>query len=350
MVRRFQNRMASSRAALPAMSIYSCALWLAMIAAEHTLLPCFVIFIVNIYLIIELNNRNALMRQYSRMVSCSYIGLMMMCPWLISSLDTMIVQLCFIASLALLFQTYQDRSAMGKTYWAFLFLGIAAVFWPPVIYFLPLFWVAESVFLMSFSWKALWASLFGMITPLWLAMPYIVYMDRYDIIIDRAMDLIPGDRIIAGFSDPMLLLPQSLPMSVEQLVAIVFILILSVTGIVHYLRNSYSDKIHVRMLYQFLLMIVIAALVVMVAVCVLPFDNVLSSSALLAISIVCVSALLAHFIAFTYTRLTNITVMLIILLMFGITVYQFLSVFMSVDPARIIDSFNDLSLPEWAKW
>lgn len=337
MVRRFQNRMATSRAALPTMSAYACALWFAMIATEHMLLSCFVIFVVNVYLMVELNNRNALMRQYSRMVSCSYIALMMLCPSLIADLETMLVQLCFISALSLLFQTYQDRTAMGKKYWAYLFLGIAAIIWPPIIYFLLLFWVAESVFLMSFSWKALWASLFGMLTPLWLALPYIVYVGDYDAVVARYMQLVPCDRIIAGFTDPMLLLPQSLPMTVEQLVSLSFVLLISAVSIVYYLRNSYSDKIHVRMLYQFMLLIVIATILAMIVVVVLPFENALSERSLLAMTIVCVSPMLAHFIAFTYSRITNIMVIVIVLASFAIAIYEIIP--------HLLTSFQGITLP-----
>lgn len=331
--------MATSRAALPFMSIMSCALWLALLAVEHTLWPVFLIFLLNVYLIVELNNRNALMHQYSRMVSCSYIAMMMMSPWLLNSWEVITVQMCFIMTLRLLFQTYQRRDLLGNKYWAYLFFGIAAVLWPPMLFMLPLLWIAEAAFLMSFSWKSLWASIFGVLTPLWFAAPFIVYYQMYDGLLEHYALLVPGDTLVAAFRDPMLLLPQVLPLTVMQISVIAFIALLLVTGVVHYLRNGYSDKIHVRMLYHFFVMLVTVLLLVLTVVLVLPFENRQSVEMLLSLMIVCTSPLLAHYVAFTYTRLTNISVIIIMLAVLGIVIYQFAGMMV-----QIPQLFNEISL------
>lgn len=316
--------MAVSRAALPVMSTYSCALWLAMLAIEHTLWPVFVLFIFNIYLMIELNNRNALMRQYSRMVSCSFIALMMMSQWLFTDWRIIAVQCCVILTLSLLFRTYQQHSAMGSTYWAYLFFGIATVIWPPMLYFLPFFWIAEAKFLMSFSAKSFWASIYGVLTPLWFLAPYIIYNGMYDMVIDSCMQLVPSDALIAIFHDPTPLLSQPQPMSLQALVAVSLVFLLAIIGIIHYVRNSYSDKIHVRMLYQFFILILIVALFAYLVVLLLPFVNRQSVEILYAIIVVCASPLLAHYIAFTNTRLTNISVIIFLLATFTISIWQIL--------------------------
>lgn len=334
--------MATSRAALPVMSIYTCVLWLALLAMEHTLWPVFLVFVLNIYLMIELNNRNALMHQYSRMVSCSYIAMMLMSPWLFSQWEITAVQMCFIMTLRLLFQTYQKREMLGNKYWAYLFFGIAAVIWPPMLYLLPILWIAESAFLMSFSWKALWASIFGVITPLWFAAPAVVYYQMYDSLREHYMQLLPGERINNAFNDPMLLLPQEMPLSLLQTSVIAFILLLIVTGLVHYMRNSYSEKIHVRMLYHFFMMLVVIMLLAMITTMVLPFENKMSVDILYAMLIVCGSPLLAHYIAFTYTRLTNISVVIILLAVLGITAYQFAE--MMIEIPQIINTIDLQSL------
>lgn len=330
MIRRFQNRMATSRMALPVMSIYALVLWLAMLAIDHSVWLQFAFFVVNVYLVVELNNRNALMRQFSRMVSCSYIAMMMMCPWMLVNTKVMFVQFCVIASLSLLFPTYQQRSAMGNKYWAYLFVGLASMFWPPMLYFVPLFWIAEAMFLMSFSWKSMWASIFGIFTPLWIVAPYVVYSGSYDTIIQQYRLLLPDEKLIDAVANPATLVPQSLPLPLLDLVAIAVIVVLCIIGMVHYLRNSYSDKIHVRMLYQFFMFIGIFVLVAMLIVLALPYVGEMSGDMLLAMVVVCTSPLLAHYVAFTYTRLTNISVIIFMLGIFAFTLYVHLPIVMQL--------------------
>lgn len=324
MTRRLQNRMATSRVALPIMMIYCVALWLALLATEHTLLPQFLVFIVNVFLMVELNNRNALMRQYSRMVSCSYIVLMMMCPWMLRDLQTMLLQTSVILSFYLLFPTYQRRSAMGAKYWAYLSLGVGSMVWPSLLYLLPLFWIAESAFLMSFSVRSFFASILGILTPVWVLMPLVVYKGMYDSLIEHYVQLLPGEKIMASFQDVMLLIPTALPMDVMQIISVGAIVVLFLTGLIHYLRNSYADKIHVRMLYQFIMLIAVFVSIALVVVAVLPFENRASVDMLLSIFVVCVSPLIAHYITFTSTRLTNISVLLIVIATIGYTVFQYL--------------------------
>lgn len=324
MTRRLQNRMATSRAALPIMMIYCVALWLAMLATEHTLLPQFLVFIINVFLMVELNNRNALMRQYSRMVSCSYIVLMMMCPWMLRDLHTMVLQTSVILSFYLLFPTYQKRSSMGAKYWAYLSLGIGSVVWPSLLYLLPLYWIAESAFLMSFSLRSFFASIFGILTPIWVITPFVVYENMYDSVAEHYLQLVPSQQIMAVFDDAMLLVPKTLPMDMLQIVSVSAIFVLFFTGLIHYMRNSYADKIHVRMLYHFVMLIAINVSIALVIVALLPFENRASVEMLLSIFVVCVSPLIAHYITFTNTRLTNISVVLIVIATIGYTIFQFL--------------------------
>lgn len=282
-------------------------------------------FVISVYLMVELNNRNALMRQYSRMVSCSYIALMGIFPQLFLSWQVMAVQLCFIAILSLLFATYQRRSALGHKYWAYLFLGIACAIWPPMLYLMPAFWIVEAFFLMSFSIKSFSASIFGVLTPLWIALPYIIYAGIYDDVIALSAQLLPGDALIQGFNSPELLLATDLPLDkIPYLTSYALLTLLLITGIVHCLRNIYQDKIQVRMLYNAFLLVVAFAYLAMLATIILNFENRDSVLYLLSIVVVCTSPLVAHYITFTNTRITNASVVIFILLLLAAGAYNFL--------------------------
>ena len=72
-----QNRISRSRILLPSMGVYAIAVWLLCgLVSDHLWLQ-FASFVISSYLMVELNNSNALIRIYSRMVSCSFI--MMVC-------------------------------------------------------------------------------------------------------------------------------------------------------------------------------------------------------------------------------------------------------------------------------
>lgn len=315
--------MATSRLALPVMSLYSFVLSMAVLGTDHNLWPSILMFVVSVYLMVELNNRNALMRQYSRMVSCSYIAIMMLFPMLLFGWQVMAVQLCFIATLSLLFATYQKRSALGHKYWAYLFVGIAAMIWPPMLYLVPVLWISEAAFLMSFSMKSFFASILGLLTPLWILLPYIIYAGLYEEVLNLCLRLAPGHELIEAFSLPENLLADDIfSHAIPLLSSLSLLFVVLVTGIVHCLRNIYLDKIQVRMLYNSFLLIVIVAFVGMLAAGILNFSDRESWHYLLAIVIVCVSPLLAHYITFTNTRITNASVVLFLIVSLGVAVYN----------------------------
>ncbi|MDD7621060.1 MAG: hypothetical protein SPJ79_06730, partial [Prevotella sp.] len=101
MSQRLQNRIATSRLALPLTLLYAMAAWAGRLVDNPHLWPSLILFCVATYLVIELNNRNALMRQYSRMMSCSYIAMMTMCGWLLADVRVMTFQVCVIAAFTL---------------------------------------------------------------------------------------------------------------------------------------------------------------------------------------------------------------------------------------------------------
>lgn len=312
-MRRLQNRIATSRLSLPVTALCGLALWGVLLLVSPGLWPGLLIFIASVCLMVELNNRNALMRQYSRMVSCAYVAMMMMCPWLLADTRVMAVQLCLLATLTLLFMSYQQPADLGHKYWAYLFVGLAALVWPPVVALVPLMWIGERAFLMSFSFKALLASLLGLLTPAWIATP-VVFLGRGA----------SAPRDVMGYIMASVSQYTTVPASpyimdyAETSVMTLFALLL-IIGIVHFFRQSYADKIHVRMLYQFFTMLAVALALAVAAATLLPNLAMLSPDYALgikryalSIEVVCLSPLVAHFVTFTSSRLTNITVLCLI--------------------------------------
>jgi hypothetical protein len=98
-------------------------------------------------------------------------------------------------------------------------------------------------------------------------------------------------------------------------VTFAFMVLISIVGIVHFLRHSYNDKIRTRMLYEIFITIDICCMVFIVL-------QPQHYDCVLHIMIVNTAPLIGHFIALTRTRLTNIffiTLMIVVLL---ITAYN----------------------------
>ena len=91
--------MAESHYALLSTAAITLVVWyLSGLVSRQLYLPL-ALFGVSTYLMMELNNSNALIRIYSRMVSCSFMILACTALPLFQSLDTALVTLCFITFL-----------------------------------------------------------------------------------------------------------------------------------------------------------------------------------------------------------------------------------------------------------
>ena len=154
-MKRFQNKVAESRYALTLMAIYALGVWYLGGLVENQLYLQLAFLGVSTYLMMEINNSNALIRIYSRMVSCSFLALTSMATFLFPSLRESIVQLCLITSYTIIFHIYQDKDSPGLMFYAFLCLGIASVLFIQVLYFVPLLWLLIGFKMMAFSFVEL---------------------------------------------------------------------------------------------------------------------------------------------------------------------------------------------------
>lgn len=289
---------------MPVTAVLVLVLWLTVgFAAEQTYFKL-LIFAASAYLMVEMNNRNALIRIYSRMVSCSFLVLATMAASLFGSIDIWAVQFWMIASCTTLLSCYQDKRAVGRVFYAFLFIGIASIFFIQVLFFVPFMWVMMRTNLMSFSMRGLLASVFGLLTPYWLLAGY--YLFNGDIMI-----LVAHITSIADFS-PLFRYDLT---NIHEWATFGFIALISITGIVHFLRNSYKDKIRTRMIYE---MFIFMTILIFIFVVLQP-QHILP---LMSILLINASVLIAHYIALTGTRITNISFFVIIFLTLLMTVYN----------------------------
>lgn len=301
----FQNKIAGSRYSLPCSATLIALMWVAVGMAVGNIWVQFALTALSTLLMVELNNRNSLMRTYSRMVSCCFLVLATAISLPAPSLTGNMVTLCTIAFYLILWTTYQDHQATGRTFYAFVFAGIASMVCIQTAYYLPLMWILMLFFVNSFSIRTLLASLLGMVLPYWFAAGYFVYTEDWQTPLAHFQDFIDYSGLL-----------NYTQTTTHQLVNTAFIAVLALLGAVHFLRNSYADKIRTRLIYEsFVVMdIVTLAFIVLMPCC---YDN------LIGIMVVNTAPLVAHFVTYTHTKITNIVfiamlVTAVVLLLFNL--------------------------------
>ena len=307
MAKRLQNRIAEGGLTLPVVIVTGIIVWLFIGLTTKSLWPQLACFIVSVYLLIELSNANVLLRVRSRMVSATFIMLSCTVPDLLGSLTGSIVQLCFICSLLMLFTTYQDNQAAGRTFYAFALLGIASMLWVYTLMFIPLLWVLMATQLQSLSWRTLAAALIGMVAPYWTALLYLIYVQDLSFIATHFQPLGQWTNDTSYAS-----------LTIGQTAAHVFLTVLTITGIIHFWRNSFKDKIRTRQIYGLLTAM---ALFTLLWIAIQPQHY----TVLMRTAVVFSSPLIAHYLTLTHTRWTNISFIVIVVTAILLTAYNLLS-------------------------
>lgn len=300
----FQNKIAASRFSLPVTATLAALVWVAVGLKTGNIWVEFAFTIVSTLLMVELNNRNALMRTYSRMVSCSFLALMTMATLPHPELKAAIVTLCIIAFYLILWNGYQDHQSAGWTFYAFFCIGLASTVFIQIGYYLPILWILMMFFTNSFSIRTFMASIIGVIAPYWFAAGYYFYTDNTQWLTDHFADFINYHDLF-DYSQ----------VTGHQVINIAFILFLGILGMVHFLHTSYADKIRTRMIYESFIMMNVVTLIFLIL-------QPQHTYELGGIMIVNTAPLIAHFITFTKGRLSNITFIAILVVMLIIMLFN----------------------------
>ena len=314
-MKRIQNKIAESRYTLPFVALFALVVWYAGGLVRHQYYVQLFCFTISAYLMAELNNSNTLLRLRSRMVSCSFIVLMAMSAFLFPSLRCALVTLCFITFYTIIFHTYQDRHSPGMTFYAFLSLGIASVMLPQVVFYVPFLWLMMGFWLMAFSWRMWTASLLGLIAPYWVIVPWYLYAGWGDRLVAHVQSLITFPSPLDSHFSPLTSHFSVFSAQFSVITSFLFVFLLGVIGTVHFLRNASKDKIRTRMLYYiFISMNVLTTCFILL--------QPQHFEALFGLMIVNASALIAHFIALTRTRFTNIVFFILLAIVLCLTTYN----------------------------
>ncbi len=302
-MRRIQNKVAESRWALPMAILYSIAIWLLAGLVQEQWWIQFGCFLLSSTLMAHLNNINVLIRIYSRMVSVSFIFLSTAAVFLFPSVKGAAIQLCFIASLLFFYNCYQDKETPGWTFYTFLFLGLGSIADIHFLYFVPIFWLMMVIIVYSISWRTVVASLVGLLTPYWFWTAWILWQENGNI-----TSITKHLLAVTDYQMPV-------PLTSQQALLLGLIVLLGITGAIHFLRTSSRDKIRTRQMFYSFFIIGTAAGILMVL-------QPQHYDMLIRIMTIAVSPLIGHFLALTKTKITNIAFIVISVAVLALTFFN----------------------------
>lgn len=371
MQRRLQNKIAESTWTLPIVSVFVALCWLLPFGHRWEEPVGLGVCVLTTYVLLELNTANALLRVRSRMVSVVYLLLVCLCGWLHVFNLTCLAALCIVLSFYTLFQTYEQVEAVFPTFHAYLFIALASLVWPPLLWLALIQWWNQTIFLRSMSWRGLWAAILGAFTPYffwscavltvtfvipflpgiqveslsvptWLGMPQLLshlhgivghpvqfvhtiqagQVPLADVWLGLNQELVDADR------DVLVVLQAHTPWLMSHLYKLcvtAYAGLLGLTGFVHYLRKNYDDRISVRMChYSFLLM--------ESAVCVWMLLSPGAYSELFPLLLLLMAPSVAHFFTLTRTWLTNAWFVLCTLAWVALLLFPFYYPIVSANP------------------
>ena len=305
MIKRFQNKITESRKTLPIACVIALAIWIVYgLVQQHLWLP-FLCFAISTFLMVELNNANSLIRIYSRMISCAFMAMICSSVYLFPSVKGGMIVVCAVLFYVLFFHSFQDKEATGRVFYAFFCVGLSSVLFVQSLFFVPLLLILLATNMTALSWRTFFASIFGLILPYWFLAGYYAYIGNFHDFIAHFVSIAEFGRV-ADISC----------VNTYQIITFAYVLICSIIGTVHFLRNSSKDKIRTQLIYEMFITINIAT----IAFIILQPQHF---NILIRLAIISTSPLIGHFISLTNTKLTNIAsiVLMVIALIIPIVTY-----------------------------
>ena len=287
--KRFQNRIAESRWSALGTGLMSLVIWMAagLMTLRFDYLVSFVCLAMTSVMMGQLNSVNALIRIYSRMIMCSFLVITCVATFLFADITTALETLCFAIFYIFLFHCYQDKNSPGFIYYAYLAIGLASVFWVQVLFFLPVLWIVTSTNIMAMNFRNFVASLLGVLTPYWFLLAWYAYSYDIQSFADHFADIARFGSI-ADFSI----------LSPHQLITLAFIILLAITGMIHYANTAHQDNIRTRMFYETFITIDVLTMAFIII-------QPQQFAFLYGIMAINTAPLIGHFIALTHTKWTN---------------------------------------------
>ncbi len=296
---RLQNKVAGSEWTFPLCTALAAALWW-LPQGQFTVRSALGLALCGLttYFIMETNARQHIIRIRTRMMCSVWMVLVAGLPFM-HPIDAPLLAAAFLClSYLLLFRCYQQDHPEALAFHAFLMLGIGS-FCAPVMMLMAVCYVFYLAgFLRAMTWRVFWAGMLGLFVPYWIYAVWCFLTDGTDSFLTLLRDMYTPDS--QG-------LQALVSMPFGQQVSLAVIGVMTLTGLVHFLRNKYDDKIRVRMI---LYIYVSQTLFLVVYLLLQP----VCYQTTLAMLVATASPIIAHYFALTGSIVSNLFFLLSLLL------------------------------------
>lgn len=240
--RPFRNKVGESTMTLPTVVVVGSLFWMLPDFRDAFLWGGLAVAGLLTYLVIEWNNRFRLLRVRSQMTPATFFMLLSVFPEIHVLSWNILPLACLLACYFLLFHAYGEQSTPGILFHAFLFLGIGAFRYPPLLLLVPFLFFSVNAQLHAFSFKGLVAGLIGLLLPYWFYLPYLFWQGKTSMsaLYHRVPDFFP-------------LVPDYASVPLRHWVEWSVVVLLGLISISHFVRTYYHDKIRTRQFFYLLL-------------------------------------------------------------------------------------------------
>ena len=287
MEKRLHNHISESILTLYSSAIYCFITWIAAGLFTLHLWLQMALMAATCYLMVEMSKHLIFLRLRSWMVTSALMMLSSCCAFNYHSTSAGIIGICAVVTIFLLLSTYQNPQDVGHTFFAYVVLGIASLFFVKALYFIPLMWLLTLLMLQSLSFHTWLASILGTITPYWLIGSWLIYNQEFNVLTANFEPLFNWQPP----TEDQLLTPI-------RVVIFLIIAILFVLGAINFWSKSYEERIRTRQYYGFLQWMVLA-LGIFVLLQPQYYDM------LIRVIIICACPFAAHFFTLNNSKITN---------------------------------------------
>ena len=253
--------------------------------------------VVSVYTLHELNLSHVMLRINSRTISFVFAALMTACVFLHAFQPGLVVMYFILLSLFFLFSTYHQESSAGNTFVAFLCLSIGAVFYPKLLWMVPIYMLSIYM-LRALNPRSVSGAVLGVIAPFWVVGSIAYVLDEMAVfsrIMHQMVDFEWG-----GYAQH----------SASQTIMIWLTFAIFLIGTIDFLMRNYLDKTRVRVHYYVVILHGVAYFLLLLL-------QPLSCHSILPLAIVFTAFMGGHFVSNDYTPLSNILVWVFTVLILG---------------------------------
>lgn len=304
-----KTRIATGSATLPVAFAILVVQWITVASHDTQAWWGLPIAVVTTYLLMELNNRNALLRVRSRMVSATFVALLAAVPFLYHEARLLLPALMLAAAYFPLFSTYQKRDAAAGSFNAALLLSLGSIVWAPMLLLLIPIFIGLAVQLRSLSYRTFFGLVFGAFVPYWIVGGVALWRGDIDTVFLA---------FLASFIPDPITAESYLAMPLPHLVTCGFVVFFSLIAIIHFYRTAFNDKIKTRMYFD---VFILVEMVLLIGLCAQPHLH----PVLLPLLFVNSAPIIAHQLTLSRGRWANVWFAFFLVALVAILVYNSLA-------------------------